>query len=220
MIQNLMIGTLATVSTMLSPLAHHSQEKDSFRLELDSAPTQVSCVARNRASTTGNSINLQVDRATDAYFTAHFKGSVCAAKAALRAPGSTDTAAHPDAAQKQIGTLQPVEVSMNLPTALLDETFLEHLAPGLGYVVPAIPSMKNPGTNVRVKITKLKPESSSNTALTPILIEWLPSPATGDIEHSPLTVWLNKSANSEFGWQRVHLSDLYASPSDTPTLRR
>jgi hypothetical protein len=222
MVQNLMIGTLATVSTMLSPLAHHSDRQDTFRLELDSAQTQVTCVSHNRASTTGNYIGLEVDRATDAYFTAHFKGSVCAATDTGRAAasvGSTPSLVG-GVAKKPVGKLQPVEVSMNLPALLLDESFLEHLTPGLGYVVPSIPSLKIPGTNTRVKITRLKPESSSETALTPILVEWLPSAGTGDVEHPPLTVWLNKSANSEMGWQRVHLSDLYNSPADAPTVRR
>lgn len=200
MVQDIVVGTLTTLSAIVSPFGPSSENANvAYRYNLKATP-QIEKFCSRKAGNLEmpkNGLVLRAEKAADAYFTLSVAPPSCL---------NTDA----DEAEKGEG------LKINLPMELVDSEILDRLQEGYSYVTVGLPSYRDPGQKVRTKITKIKTEKNMHQ----IRIEWIPE-SLSKPEHSPILIWMGRtpgafagvqgySAHSGLQWRRIRMN--YISP--------
>lgn len=170
--QNLFVGTLATLNTLVSPLSPTGAAPSIYKFDLQASPIFESR-CRIHQALQKSQFDLTLEAATDTYFTAIFKIKICSSK----------------------NELQTAHLRLNLPMEILADAFIDRLPTRTGYVISGIPEAATdkgqPPLNSRqkVKITKFETESG----LVPVTIEWLPNDSSSQEEPQPLKIWIARN---------------------------
>jgi hypothetical protein len=193
MVQNVVVGTLATLNLLMSPLAPGELAQQSYQLELGpNAFINESCLEKFAPG--HERLNVSFDEIASQSFQLKLSGKLCTTFEGLK----------------------PLSMALTLPTEILDEAFLVHLKAGQGYVLGGLPSATQPGQKVRLKITRLQRQGE----LDPFTIEWLPSQGQTS-ENQPLTIWMDlahsrlsetpRNGSKTLPWKKLRF--YYSAPS-------
>ncbi len=177
MYQKFVIGTLTTVNAMIGPIGPAPDPYQSlYRLDVGG---HGACAA---VQSKPGLLVMKIEKVADTYFKLLINGQAC----------STGPAS------------QPIAMSYNLPSELLDAEFIDGLPTGASYVVHGLPS--NEGERKKTSLKFVKREAVGDAV--PVEIEWLPS-ADGRTEKKPVTIWVRKALRSGgLLWTKLHLTDL------------
>lgn len=106
---------------------------------------------------------------------------------------------------KKIPEISNQDLNYIIPDDALDESFLEKLPVHASYVSTHMLSVKNFPVKVQIKITK---EPSINDMLV-IKLDWLPQNASQQSLPNPIKVWLKQgqTSKSEFKWSKLETSE-------------
>lgn len=180
MLNRLVIGTLTTLNTMVTPLGSSQAPNPQpvYKLDVNESLPEDRCAGAQQSF-----LVMRIDDGPDAFITLHVQGHLCSLTSGLH----------------------PVAFATILPADLLDEEFLEKLPVQSSYVSAGVPSLKRIGTKLKVKITKLPAEGDR----VPLQVMWLPD-NQGRTEHRPMTIWMKKSllGTSGMPWLKVEFSEL------------
>ncbi len=184
MLNRLVVGTLTTLSTMMSPLGGGPEDAKSLTFKLEAPLEQrLTCPLLEHQP-----LILKVQPVPDSRIRFQISGRVCA------------EGKKPEA----------VLTGFSLPMALLEHKFIEDLPLGIPYVVSeaAFGIASETGQN-RLKLTKREPAPG----LVALLIEWVPGTATERPRHEPVTFWLRKlpaenEARKSLVWERIEMQGL------------
>lgn len=173
MVQDIVVGTLSTLNTLVSPLAPATlADSQTYHFEIEANPlVQAQCHVPGKLPKLNrkSEVDVRFESGSETHFTAVFKIRLC-----------TTENGYQTAIEK-----------VNLPIELLDEKFLLKLPAQASYVVSGIPSEKTPGSKNRLKITRLPSAGDLN----PIRVEWIPDHGF-ETHYRPLTVWISKNPGS------------------------
>lgn len=197
MVQEIVVGTLSALSTLVSPLGPASlAERQSYHFSLaaqEGLRENCTLAAGNHPRQARSELDVRFENLTPTHFTAVLSLELC-----------TGTSRYRTATER-----------MNLPIQLLDEDFLLGLPLKAPYVISGIPARAEPGQKHRLKITRLRSVGDLN----PVRLEWIPEKGQ-EPAHSPLTIWIAREQSSFTGvsgfsaktlkWRRLELT--YGSP--------
>lgn len=183
MLSRIVVGTLSTLNTMMTPLAGDAGSKAlSFKLE---APIErrAACPSLGR-----NPLTLHIKPAPESRLSIEVSGRICA----------------------EGKKTKPVSIAVTLPEDLFDSLFIESLPVDTPYIVSesAFGIASSTG-KTRFKLTKRKMVND----LIPLRIEWVPPIADEKPLYEPLTIWFRKLPPSsvgttDFAWERIEISEL------------
>jgi hypothetical protein len=179
MVQDTVIGTLAALNLLVSPLSPNTLASQSYRYELESTPEvlliQQSC--RDQSRLKRGHVEARFELLTDSYFTLNLETHLCGDRSAS------------------------AKIAMNLPTEILDESFWQKLKPGQSYIVPGIPTAGHPDTKSNIKISRL----IDHGALQGLQVESLPNIGSEPARRlassrpaavPPLAIWMDRDRNA------------------------
>jgi hypothetical protein len=143
-VQKIVIGTLSTLNTIISPLDPNAGSVSNF--ELQASPSVVPSCTYQR-ETIKSSLSMSIETPADSYLATRISGRICAKKGLIN-----------------------LSYLIHLPTELLDDDLLERIPNGQPYIVHGLPSAKNPARKTTVKISR----QSAINEIIPITIDWVP----------------------------------------------
>ena len=181
MIQGFVAGTLAALNSIVAPLGSgHDNVANTFQFAVQNAPASAtSCMPHGHDP----SVKIKLEQAGEFSVKVNMESHLCSAKQKL-------------AVQKS---------SFVLPIDVFDNEFLASLVMDRPYILQAVDDPSHPEFKSRLKITRLKPVES--TSAQAFLIQWVPTMASAQPEHPPLTVWMKSDKiNSESRKKHLALS--------------
>lgn len=199
MVSEIVVGTLTTLNTIVSPLGPGTPGQLAsyqFSLQPNSLLQQNCHIAGPSPAPQHSVVNLSLGDVKEKYFTIQLDGLLCTSSSQM----------------KQTHT------RLNLPSELLDQAFLRRLPTDRGYVVSGIPTANNPTSKPRVKIAHL--ESGPEFIL--VQVDWIPE-GSEPAAHPPLKIWIGQTREVFSGvkgytarslpWKRIKTS--YQLPANT-----
>lgn len=191
MIQNVLLGTLSTLNTLISPLGPGSPN-DQLNYTFFVKPNpgiEKLCHQGPSSPQVGQpqpQLSMQIERFEGSHLSAKLRTSLC--------QNGTNT---------KTSLVDEYEVQIHLPLQILDSDLINRLPLNQGYVISGIPSVDDPNRKVRVKLTKLTPSIDRSNGEKqrgqPVKVEWIPDSAI-DQETPPITIWI---ATSELEFKNV-----------------
>ena len=164
-----LVSTLATINTMLSPLAPGVGGDARFQVFDIEGPQEVrSTPCSNGQGRSG--WRLSVEKLNTSHFTLRVHEKSC---------GSDK--------------LGKERAALVLPAELMEDGILDRLRLDLGYVIPNVPAEPGSRHKARVKLTKL----AAKNGLTPVRVEWLPD-SEADKAKPSLTLWYGPEEDSQW----------------------
>jgi hypothetical protein len=189
MVQDVVVGTLATLNLLVSPLSSPTLSQQTYQYEFEPA-SALSETCGLTAKAEPNRLSAEIESLSEEYFTLGLKARLC-----LSGEGARN-----------------VRLTLNLPTRILGESFLEKLKPGQSYIVHGIPSAAQPGKKDSLKLTRLTDEGS----MMGVHIESIPSggePFGRSTDFHPLSIWVDRGmtafsdipgfSNRALRWKRL-----------------
>lgn len=185
MLNRIVVGTLTTLNTMMSPLGGQPEGAKALTFKLEAPLEQrMACPSLNR-----NPLILKVEPAPESRLILKITGHICT----------------------EGKKTELVSIGVSLPKALFDSQFIENLPMNAPYVVSesAFGIASKTGQS-RLKLTKSEPIEGTYT----LLIEWIPFKANEAPEHEPMTLWLRKvyledgTPKADLVWERIEIRSL------------
>lgn len=185
MLSRIVVGTLTTLNTMMSPLAGSPEKAKTLTFKLEAPLEQrLACPSLSR-----NPLILKVEPAPDSRLHLGISGRICG----------------------EGKKTELVSLGASLPAGLFDSRFIEELPTNIPYVVSESAFGVASKTGLyRLKLTKREPIEGTFT----LRIEWIPAKADEKPQHEPITLWLRKlyledgTPKSELIWERIEARGL------------
>lgn len=185
MLNRIVVGTLTTLNTMMSPLGGQPEGAKALTFKLEAPLEQrLACPNLNR-----NPLILKVEPAPESRLILKITGHICT-----------------DGKKTEL-----VSIGVSLPKAVFESQFIEDLPLNAPYVVSesAFGVASKTGQS-RLKLTKREPIAGTYT----LLIEWIPVKADEEPQHEPMTLWLRKvyledgTPKTDLVWERIEIHTL------------
>lgn len=201
MLSRIVVGTLSTLNTFMTPFSGSmNNSAPSYGLELNQASQR--CPSKIKPE-----MKMQIQQGPEYFSTLLIHAEFCGGSR------TTTSGAQPSPSGNLKGDKvfhEKVSRAVVLPIDLYDEKFIEGLPVGAPYIFHSIPIKPDGTGRTRIKVTRL----AEISGLIPVEIEWLPTMEGATPSQTPLKLWMPKAPENrihQIPWTRIELDDAHDS---------